>query len=568
MPSESGRPYLSETIDYDSDIAPYQFIKIYAGVGSGKNYFVDNLVKGYVFKHADGSLIEKKYVLLFTSRRSKANEQLNLEKVKYDKTIGAFDQWEYYFDDDACCEYEKSETRVLPDLGGFCSREIKLRSCSCTNAQAEIACSEFIPAEPYTHPWERFDFIVIDEVHALLADANYQSAPFYIQRLLEEIKLRAPACKVIVMTGSPEIIKDYPLLEDYHLIDRMDVCDNLAPSKVTFISHKKSEAILGQCLTENKKVVCFFNRIDEITKMAKQFSAGGNRPAVPSFSNEEKRRRLKRENRALAEAMQRAEASLATHCILPEDVILFLTNAKNKEGINIKNPDVKAMLVHAHAEVDIKQMAGRVRNGLDDLYIVVDSTPFDDHDLAGELEFTINSNLLETVNAHFEKLVEEVQYNFREHHTIFSKQMLSDYVSFVHKKFPYIRFDYFTEKFVFYHQRQLSKEYYDTQTQLFTTHRADQTLNNLAAAWYPNAQCVVEYCPHDQYQSLVDQFIEEHNLLGRRLNREQEKQIFEILQKLTNSTQEQLAYLLREYGYRKKREGKTSYGCWSITRLF
>ena len=221
MPSASGRPYLSEAIVYDADIEPYQFIKIYAGVGSGKNVFVDNLVKGNVFKHADGSPVEKKYVLLFTSRRSKANEQLNQKDSKYDKAIGIYDESDYFFDDDAICQYEMSESRILPDLGGLCGREVKLRSCSCTNAQAETACSEFIPVEPCTHPWERFDFIVIDEVHSILADANYQSAPFYVQRLLEEVRARSSKCKVIVMTGSPEIIKDYPLFQDYHLIDKM-----------------------------------------------------------------------------------------------------------------------------------------------------------------------------------------------------------------------------------------------------------------------------------------------------------------------------------------------------------
>ena len=248
MPSPSGRPYLSEAIDYDTDIEPYQFIKIYAGVGSGKNYFVDNLVKGNVFKHSDGSFVEKKYVLLFTSRRAKANEQLKQKDSGYDKAIGLYDTCDYYFDDDQYHQYETSETRILPDLGGFCSREIKLRSCSCTNAQAETACSQYIPNEPFTHPWERFDFIVIDEAHSILADANYQSAPFYIQRLLEEVKARSPNCKVIVMTGSPEIIKDYPLFQDYHLIDKMDVCDNLTPSKVTFISRKYSEVLLGKFL--------------------------------------------------------------------------------------------------------------------------------------------------------------------------------------------------------------------------------------------------------------------------------------------------------------------------------
>lgn len=109
MPSPSGRPYLSEVIDYDTDIAPYQFIKIYAGVGSGKNYFVDNLVKGNVFKHSDGSFVEKKYVLLFTSRRAKANEQLKQKNSGYDKAIGIYDSWDYYFDDEQICQYETSE---------------------------------------------------------------------------------------------------------------------------------------------------------------------------------------------------------------------------------------------------------------------------------------------------------------------------------------------------------------------------------------------------------------------------------------------------------------------------
>lgn len=52
----SPKPYLSDTIDYDTDIAPHQFIRIYSGVGSGKNTFVNHLV---AFIH----------VMLFTCRR-------------------------------------------------------------------------------------------------------------------------------------------------------------------------------------------------------------------------------------------------------------------------------------------------------------------------------------------------------------------------------------------------------------------------------------------------------------------------------------------------------------------
>ena len=38
-------PYLSDVIDYQRDIEPYRIIQIYAGVGSGKNRWVEQLAK-------------------------------------------------------------------------------------------------------------------------------------------------------------------------------------------------------------------------------------------------------------------------------------------------------------------------------------------------------------------------------------------------------------------------------------------------------------------------------------------------------------------------------------------
>lgn len=436
--------------------------------------------------------------------------------------------------------------------------------CNTKAAFWRLGRSDYIPKEPFTHPWERFDFIVIDEVHSILSDANYQSAPFYIQSLLEEIKLRAPKCKVIVMTGSPEIIRDYPLFEDYHLIDRMDVCDNLTPKSVKFISKKKAQNILRQCITDNKKAVYFCNRIDDIVKTAVKLSLDTHACIAPSFSNEDKRRKLKKEHLGLFNAMENAETTLATQCMLPENIILFLTNARNKEGINIKNADIKTMLVDAHAEVDIKQMAGRVRNLLDELYIVVDATSFDDNDLAGELGFSQNSELLGTVNSYLKKLAEDVKYTFGPHDNINHKQILQDYVSFIHEKFPYLRYNYFKNTFVFYMQRQISKEYYDTQNELFSTHLTSQGFKELSQNWFPDALCVVEFYTDEKNQAIVDQYIEDHNLLDKRLHRKDEQVILMHLSKLTNTEYKKLGNLLRRYGYIKKPRGKNAIGDWII----
>ena len=61
------------------------------------------------------------------------------------------------------------------------------------------------------------------------------------------------------------------------------------------------------------------------------------------------------------------EESLKTAELLPDDVKIFLTTTKNKEGINIQNDDVKIMFAESSQRAELIQMAGRVRNGLDEL---------------------------------------------------------------------------------------------------------------------------------------------------------------------------------------------------------
>ena len=46
-----------EAITYTEDVEPYSFTQIYAGVGSGKNYFAEELMKGYDEELKDGTVI-------------------------------------------------------------------------------------------------------------------------------------------------------------------------------------------------------------------------------------------------------------------------------------------------------------------------------------------------------------------------------------------------------------------------------------------------------------------------------------------------------------------------------
>lgn len=65
-----GTKYLSDAIDYKRDIEPNFFVQIFAGVGSGKNYLIESMIKG---KLKD---CPKQTVLLITSRKAKVQETL------------------------------------------------------------------------------------------------------------------------------------------------------------------------------------------------------------------------------------------------------------------------------------------------------------------------------------------------------------------------------------------------------------------------------------------------------------------------------------------------------------
>ena len=58
-----GTLFLSEAINFERDIQPFKVIRIYSGVGSGKNHWVETLANaGYS-------------ILLITSRKATADAQ-------------------------------------------------------------------------------------------------------------------------------------------------------------------------------------------------------------------------------------------------------------------------------------------------------------------------------------------------------------------------------------------------------------------------------------------------------------------------------------------------------------
>ena len=552
------KPYLSDTIDYDADIEPHQFIRIYSGVGSGKNTFVNHLVKGDLFRHRDGTLVKPLRIYLVSSRKAKILETLNLKDVVFDPYVGKFDSfandWMAYTDE----RYAGIERIELVDAQGF-TYQVGLRSCVSTNAKVEYDLqAHYSAGDPTMQPWNRFDMIIIDEAHSLLSDATYQSACFYVRRLIEETLKNSKTCKVIVMTGSPKILEKHPVIQKAHLIDRMETCINVTPKSVRFITKDEATEMQLQMLAQREKFIAFYNHVADILSLGEKLPSDIRDGIAVSFSKAKVLDQMKKKQDSRFQRMLDVQAYLAQNENLPDDVYAFLSTSKNKEGINIKNKDIHAMFIEAHAELDVIQMAGRLREPVDTLYVVVDSQDHFDYENPLEYETVRDDNLRADINNQYFQKCSETGYKPNDPQEVWQEPAYANkerkgYIDFTHGKYRYLRYDYFSDCFRIYPERAVGRRYYAEQRRIFALARQSKAgLVQLANRWFPRAECTVsdrvEY--ETDKQQLVDDYLAEHGWLeADRLYAADRKRMLQDLNQLLRLEAKSLKSLLKNFGY-------------------
>lgn len=359
--------YLSDVISYQNDIAPYRFIQIYSGVGSGKNGWIRKLAQ------------EGKRILLITSRQITADAQA--------KKLGA-DRW---IDLDKLLDRSEWEFECLySDI---------TRCVVCTNfGFAKFVRNRFSPSDSQTYLWNKFDLIVLDECHSLSTDATFANDPFYIEKFIRFAIKQPSKCKFIFMTGTLSPIQW--LLDDQahrvHLVDYFQQCRHVTPERVDIVSGSFARRKILSMLSEgNDRVVYFVNTIKSMTSHIRYFTNHGiseDDIGVLYADNAD--------DMHFSETLVKKKAavieSLKTKECLPANVRILFTTSKGKEGININDKDIPAMYCESHYAADLVQMAGRVRNGLRTLYIIRDAAQTCDY--LSNFTADINRNCVEAVN--------------------------------------------------------------------------------------------------------------------------------------------------------------------------
>lgn len=149
-----------------------------------------------------------------------------------------------------------------------------------------------------------------------------------------------------------------------------------------------------------------------------------------------------------------------------EDIALFVTTSKNKEGININDEDIRHVYIESHSMTDICQMAGRLRHGAENVYIILDSQghPPSESKFDGFFAERICQHKLEEANqppvqVHLlDDMLREVRRRAAEKAQVSSPEVtpcafvdelpdVKAFIDYARSKTPYLMYDYFTGTF-------------------------------------------------------------------------------------------------------------------------
>lgn len=413
-----------------------QKICIISGVGSGKNYFVTHELAGH------GNMM---YV---SSRRAKVNELLNEEICN--ETINWDDTY-------------NNEVFTTTNYG------IEL-----------LVKNQRFSTTGINNIKEHFSMVVIDEVHSIATDSTFADSAFHLHSFIEHIAAECPDTKIIVMTGTPEPVQGLLKKEGYTIIDKREECIDVCPKQVSVIS-KDTALKLIKNLSPEQKTIYYTNstgssiwgKTSLFRKLTEKSHYNENEIAFAIADSKAKVIMRKPGNpiEDLDIKTKETKEYISEKHELPEGVRLLIATSTLKEGVNIESTDVKIAFCESHILSDIQQFAGRVRAGLDVLYIVSEGRQFSiaDKEMQKNLiEFSFDFNMVAHINEYLENTVKNsdsflyktgfggydannidmLDYFFTGDWSVYNVNDAAKYfIDSVEDKFKYIRFNHLKNQF-------------------------------------------------------------------------------------------------------------------------
>ena len=452
----------------------------------------------------------------------------------------------------------------------------------CTNSGfAAFVRKRFSPDDSRTYLWNKFDLIVLDECHSLATDATFADAPFHVEKFIHfAIKQQQSKCKFIFMTGTLSPIKW--LLDDQrdrvHVVDYFDECRHVTPDKVEIISKTFAKRKVLSLLRGGSRVIVFVNTIDSMKNWVEYLnrsSIGDNDIGLLYAKDEDSvnfTEELVNKRKKLIECLEEKERLLSS-------VKILLTTSKGKEGININDEDIPCMFCESHYADDLIQMAGRVRNGLDTLFVIRDARQ--NYNALSLFAAEINRDCAETVNGtrfRYEEYCEENGLDYCE----------DGLIRTVEKMFSCVRYSYISKRFAAYEGKIHGIREYAKGIKRFSEYieHWNDPMNqvgecgiDLFKKWFPYSEVglyggATPSC--DEAKTIVESYLLSHNYLDRQIRTED----IVAIKHFINSRFEpygrgvagmrlpvkNLGAALKHIGFSVARSGRSGSGQFTITR--
>lgn len=289
---------------------------------------------------------------------------------------------------------------------------------------------------------DRFDYIVIDEVHSLASDSTYQNSVFMVQKFIEYAGFEKGKT-IIAMSATIEPIENYINCcknnnKKWKIRDFTDKCHFVLPKNVWIYEKKKRETLIDSCANKGTKFVYFCNTVKEIkdTIYTECLNAKVPEENIAVILSDEKQVEFNKKYPNSKKYNKDCWDYLLKNSSLPDNVKILLTTSKLKEGININNEDINVVFCESHYVPDIIQYMGRLRKKPFVFYVVSDSSYFCEEVSEIEYNFLKSGEMLNACNEYFKKMENKED-----------KEIFIDYIL---KKFNYIAFNYFTNTFDLY----------------------------------------------------------------------------------------------------------------------
>ena len=250
-----------------------------------------------------------------------------------------------------------------------------------------------------------FRYIVIDEVHSLIADAGYTDTAFYLYSLIQYY--HANGVKIICLSATTKnVLPFFEHFKNFKHFDFTDECKNVKPKSIKVISKAKAFQLLSQSNSQNK-MIYMANSVTDICnsyykKLSKDFKVDTSSIGIIISDSRCKVEKSKTKNAKLKSCLNNMPF-LVDYIVkqenLPENTNIVLATSRIREGINIKDDNITAMFCEAHDIIDIAQFSGRYRGNVETLYIIHDTkTHYRKEDIENlELEYNFLSSF-ELVN--------------------------------------------------------------------------------------------------------------------------------------------------------------------------